>query len=91
MCSQQHQGNLCEPSPIGDSLFKKTVIPRGERKWMTIDAKPSPWSGLPTQVSKMVTKMVLHYDLDERERDGSYQWETVRSLLLREFAQERAK
>ena len=35
----------------------------------------------PTQVSKMVTKMVRHYDQDEREQDGR---------LLRGFAQERA-
>ena len=34
-------------NPIGDSLFKKTVIPRSERKWITIDANPSPRSGLP--------------------------------------------
>ena len=35
-------------NPIGDSLFKKTVIPRGERKWITIDANLSPRNGLPT-------------------------------------------
>ena len=71
-------------------LFKITVIPGGERKF-TIDADPSPRSGLPAKVSKMVTKMVRHYDQDEREQDGSYHWETVKSLLLREFAQKRAK
>ena len=39
----------------------------------------------------MMTKMVRHYDQDEREEDGSYHWETVKSLLMREFAQERAR
>ena len=62
----------------GDSLFKKTVIPGGERKWITIEANPSPRDGLPTRVSKMFTKMVRHYDQDEREEDGSYHWETVK-------------
>ena len=78
-------------NPIGHSLLKKTVILRGERKWITIDANPSPRSGLPATVSKMVTKMVRHCDQDEREEDGSYHWETVKSLLLIEFAQERGK
>ena len=37
----------------------------------------------------MVTKMVRHHDQDEREEDGSYHWETVKSLLMGEFAQEK--
>ena len=80
-------------NPIIGYLFKKkkTVIPKGERKLITVAANPSPRSGLPTKVSKMVTKMVRHYDQDEREQDGSYHWETVKSLLLKEFAQERVK
>ena len=76
---------------MSGSLFKKTVIPSSERKWITIDADPSPRGGLPTKVSRMVTKMCRHYDQDEREEDGSYHWETVKSQLLRGFAQERAK
>ena len=36
-------------NPIGDSLFKKTVIPRSERKWITIEANPFPRSVLPTK------------------------------------------
>ena len=67
-------------NPLSDSLCK-TVIPTSERKWIAIDANPSPRNGLPTQVSKMVTKMVRHCDQDEREQDGSYHWETVRSLF----------
>ena len=76
--------------PIGDYLFKKTITPRGERKWITIDVNPSTRSGLRTKVSKMLTKMVCQYDQDERAQDGSYHWETVKTLLLLEFALERA-
>ena len=39
----------------------------------------------------MITKMVRHFDQDERKEDGSYHWETVKSLLVRKFAQERAR
>ena len=38
------------------------------------------------QVYEMVTKMVRHHDQDEREQDGSYHWDTVRSVLLKAFA-----
>ena len=70
-------------NPISDSLFKKTVIPTCERKWNTIDANPSRGGYLSTQVYKMVTKMIRHHDQD----DGSYHWDTVRSVLLKAFAQ----
>ena len=40
---------------------------------------------------RKITKMVRHYDQDEREQDGSHHRETVRSLLLSAFAQDRAK
>ena len=84
----------CASSPtnfVGDSLSKTTVLPGSERKLITVEANPFPRSGLPSKVSKMMTKMVRHYDQDECEEDGSYHWETVKSLLLREFAQERAR
>ena len=82
------KGTRASPAsnPIGDSLFKKTVIPGS-----TIEANPSPRGGLPAKVSKMVTKMVRPYYQDECEEDGSYHWETVKSLLRRQFAQERAR
>ena len=38
----------------------------------------------------MVTKM-LHYDQDERQTDGSRHWDTIRPVLLKAFAQERAR
>ena len=42
---------------------------------------------LSTQVSKMITKMIRHHDQGEREQDGSYHWDIVRSVLLKAFAQ----
>ena len=42
-------------------------------------------------VSKMVTKMLRHCDQDERKLDGSRHWDTIRSVLLRAFAQEGAR
>ena len=36
---------------------------------------------------KKVTNMIRHHDRDEREQDGSYHWDTVRSVLLKAFAQ----
>ena len=38
-------------------------------------------------LSKLVTKIIRHHDQDEREQDGSYHWDTVRSVLLKAFAQ----
>ena len=35
--------------------------------------------------------MLRHYDQDEREQDGSYHWETVKSVLLQVFALEGAQ
>ena len=76
--------NLSNP-PSG-SLFKKTIIPTNERKWIVIDANPWHRGALSVQGSKMVTKMVRHHDQDDREQDGSYHWDTVRSVLLKAFA-----
>ena len=35
------------------------------------------------QVSKMVTRMVRHYDEDERQSDASMHWDTIRPVLLK--------
>ena len=69
--------------------FKTTVIPTG-RQWTATDANPSPREGLPTQVSKTITKVgfVIVSKMNANKTDH---WETVRRVLLKEFAQERAK
>ena len=46
---------------------------------------------LATAVSKLVTKIVRHYDEDERQPDGSLRWDTLRPVLLRAFAQQGAR
>ena len=54
-----------------------------KRKWVVIPANPSYGGALSLQVSKLVTRMVCHYDQEEREPDGSYHWDTVRPVLLK--------
>ena len=46
---------------------------------------------LATAVSKIVTKMLRHYDQEERQTDGSMHWYTIRPVFLRAFAQEGAR
>ena len=43
---------------------------------------------LETAVSNMITNMLRHCDLDERQTDGSRHWDTVRPKLVKTFAQE---
>ena len=57
--------NLSSP-PSCSSLFKKTFIPTSERKWVDIPGSSSYGDALPIAVSKMVTRMVRHYDKEER-------------------------
>ena len=61
------------------------------RRWIVIDANRSHGEDLSIQVSKMVTKMVRHHGQDELEQDGSYHWDTVRSVLLKAFATNEAE
>ena len=69
---------------------KRLSFPQMKRKWIAVDANPSP-GGLPsTQVSMMVTKMIRHHDQDEREQEGSYHWDAVRPVLLKAPATYRA-
>ena len=42
-------------------------------------------------VSRMVSGMVRHYDLDERQSDGSMHRDTIRSVLLKAFAEHGAR
>ena len=76
------RGNLCKQSQQSSQcfLFKKTTILTNERKWIAIDANPSHGGGLSIQVSKLVTRMVRHYD----------HWGTVRSVLLKAFGKQGA-
>ena len=44
-----------------------------------------------TAVSKVVTKMLCHYDQEESQTDGSRHWDTCRPTLVRAFAREEAR
>ena len=39
----------------------------------------------------MVTRMVRHYDQDERQSDASMHWDTIRPVLLKAFAKHGAR
>ena len=62
-----------------------------ERKWKVIPAKSSCEDALSKVVSKMVTRMVRHYDQDERQTDAAHHWDTIRPVLLKACAQHGAR
>ena len=64
------------------SLFTQRTIPTNERQWKVIPANSSYGGALSIQVSKMVTRMVRHYDQDERQSDASMDWDSIRPVLL---------
>ena len=72
-------------------LFTQRTIPTTERKWKVIPANSSYGGALPTAVSKMVTRLVRHYDQDERKPDAALHWDTIRPLLLKPFAKHGAR
>ena len=39
----------------------------------------------------MVTKMLRHYDQEERQTDGSRHWDNIKPTLVRALAQEGAR
>ena len=61
------------------------------KEWKVIPANSSDGGALPTAVSKMVTRMVRHYDQDERQSDAALHWDTIRPLLLKAFAKHGAR
>ena len=52
-------------------LFTQRTIPTTKRKWKVILANSSCGGVLSKAVSKMVTRLVRHYDQDERQSDAS--------------------
>ena len=83
--NKESRANNLSSLPNHSSMFKKNIIPTNERKWVVIPANPSYGGPLSIQVSKMVSRMVRHYDQEEREPDGSHLWDTVRPVLLKSF------
>ena len=73
------------------SLYRQRTILANERKWKVIHAHSPDGGYLAVAVSKMIIKMLRHYDQDERQTDGSRHWDTIRPVLLRAFAQQGAR
>ena len=68
-------------------LFTQRFFTTTERKWKDIPSN-SPCGGtLPKVVSEMITRMIRHYDQDERQRDAALHWDTTRSVLLKVFGE----
>ena len=64
-------------------------LPAKRRK--VIPAISSYGGALSTAVPHMVTKMVRHYDQNERQSDASLHWDAMRPVLLRAFANHGAR
>ena len=73
-------------SPRQAYFSTQRTIPATERKSHVIPGNSSHGGALPTAVSKMVTRMVRHYDQDDRQPDAALQWDTIRPVLLKAFA-----
>ena len=71
-------------------LHKKNHF-TNERKWKFIHAHPPDGGDLANAVSKTATKMVRHYDQDERQPDVSMHRDTSRPVLLKAFAKQGAR
>ena len=72
------------------SLFTKRAIPTNENKW-TIHAHWRKGGELAVSVSKLATTMLWHYDQDERQRNSSRHWESVKPVLMKAFAHKGAR
>ena len=42
-------------------------------------------------VSKLATAMLRHYDQDERQRDGSRHWDSMKPVFMKAFAHKGAR
>ena len=70
----------------------KGITPTNERKWKIILACPSfKGRSLSAAISKLVTRLVRHYDQEERETDGAVQWDMINPKLLRAFGHKGAR
>ena len=72
--------------------FQKEVIPVGERKWNDIPSCESfKGDSLSAEISKMVLKLVRHYDQDERETDGAAHWNSMETKMRKAFQRSRGR
>ena len=72
--------------PSQASIYTRRTILPTEWKWKVIPADFSYGGALSIPISKVVTRMVHHYDQDERQSDAALHWDATRPVLLKEFA-----
>ena len=73
-------------SPSQAFFFMQRTIPTTGTKSKVIPVSSSYGGALSIAVFKMVTRMVRHYDQDERQSDPTLHWDTIRPVLLKAFA-----
>ena len=73
-------------------ITQERTTPTKERMWKLIPAHSSYIGGsLSTAISKKVTRLVRHFDQEERQSDAAVHWDTTRPKLLRAFADRGAR
>ena len=85
-CADTHSN-----SPSQASSYTQRTIPTTKRKCKAVPANSSYGGALSKAVSKMVTRMVRHYDQDERQSDASLHWDAIWPVLLKAFAKHGAR
>ena len=77
--------------PSHACLFTQRTILASNRKWKVILANSSCGGALSTAVSKTVTRLVRHYDQDERQPDAAIHWDAIKPVLLKTFEKQGAR
>ena len=66
--------------------FTTRTIPALERNWKIILNYPSySERSLSSSISKMVSKLIRHFDQEERQTDGAVHWDTIKPVLEKGF------
>ena len=77
--------------PQRASLYTQRTVPTNEKKWKVIHAYSPDGGYSATAVSNIITQVLRHSDQEGRQTDGSRHWDTIRPILVKEFAQEEAR
>ena len=91
VASHSSTRKLDDPISVSSSpvrLFTERTISTTERKWQITPANSSYGGSLSTSISKMVTRLVRHYDQVERQSDGAVHWGTIGPKLVKASAKQ---
>ena len=70
----------------------KETTRTSDKEWKIVPAYPSlKGRTLSAAISKLVMRLVRHYDEEERESDGAVHWDTIHPKLLRAFGHQGAR